>query len=187
MTAPQTGFEAFTCRYHHLPANLYMDKPSIEDGPELWRIARDSKALDLNSPYSYLLWCRDYSSTTVVVRETSHTASRPVAFATGYIRPEQPQVLFVWQIAVDSQHRGYGVAGSMLDGLVSHTAATYGITTVEATISPKNAASEKLFTSFSRCHDAAISRETLFGQHLFPHTAHEPEILFRIGPLAPCR
>jgi L-2,4-diaminobutyric acid acetyltransferase len=74
----------------------------------------------------------------------------------------------------------------MLDGLVARVAAMYEITAVEATISPDNSVSEMLFTSFARCHDAELSRETLFGRHLFPHTAHEQEVLFRIGPLAVC-
>lgn len=34
----------------------------------MWRIARDSGVLDLNSSYAYLLWCTDFPSTSAVAR-----------------------------------------------------------------------------------------------------------------------
>ncbi|MFD9163912.1 diaminobutyrate acetyltransferase, partial [Streptomyces sp. NPDC059558] len=40
------------------PSGIRADRPDLCDGPDLWRIARDAKTLDVNSPYSYLLWCR---------------------------------------------------------------------------------------------------------------------------------
>lgn len=52
-----------------LPEDLTLDTPRVEDGAAIWRIARDSKALDLNSSYSYLLWCRDFAATSVVARD----------------------------------------------------------------------------------------------------------------------
>lgn len=50
-------------------AGVRLDTPRIEDGAAIWRIARDSGSLDLNSSYSYLLWCRDFADTTVVARD----------------------------------------------------------------------------------------------------------------------
>ncbi|CAO0837892.1 L-2,4-diaminobutyric acid acetyltransferase OS=Streptomyces microflavus OX=1919 GN=ectA_1 PE=3 SV=1 [Streptomyces microflavus] len=57
----------------------------MEDGAAIWRIARDSEVLDLNSSYSYLLWCRDFAATSAVARGED---GEPIAFVTGYIRPE---------------------------------------------------------------------------------------------------
>lgn len=85
----------------------------------MWRIARDSQALDLNSSYSYLLWCRDFAGTSVVARGED---GGPIGFVTGYVRPERPQTLVVWQVAVDDEHRGRGLAGAMLDGLTDRVA-----------------------------------------------------------------
>src|SRR5205823_2377512 len=46
-----------------------IETPTKADGAQLWRIARDSAKLDLNSPYAYLLWCRDFAETSCVARE----------------------------------------------------------------------------------------------------------------------
>ncbi|MFE1784567.1 diaminobutyrate acetyltransferase [Streptomyces sp. NPDC059506] len=156
-----------------------LDRPRVEDGAAIWRIARDSGALDLNSSYAYLLWCRDFARTSVVVRGAD---GEPVGFTTGYIRPERPDTLVVWQVAVDDSQRGRGLAAAMLDALTERLR-PHGVRQVETTISPDNTASNRLFTSFGERHRAAVEREVLFHGGLFPDE-HEPEVLYRIGPLA---
>lgn len=37
--------------------------PEMSDGAEMWRIARDSASLDLNSSYAYMLFARDFPRT----------------------------------------------------------------------------------------------------------------------------
>jgi L-2,4-diaminobutyric acid acetyltransferase len=162
-------------------ADLQIDRPGVADGAALWRIARDSRTLDLNSSYSYLLWCRDFAGTSAVARDEH---GEPVGFVTGYVRPDRPGTLLVWQVAVDAAHRGRGIAAALLDGLVARTAAERGIDTVETTITPGNTASERLFAAFAERHGAALEREVLFGAGLFPDGPHDPEVLDRIGPLA---
>ncbi|MFC4501841.1 MULTISPECIES: diaminobutyrate acetyltransferase [Streptomyces] len=164
------------------PTDLLIDRPSIEDGAALWRIAKESGTLDLNSSYSYLLWCRDFAATSAVARVGG---GEPVGFVTGYVRPEDPRTLLVWQVAVDTRHRGRGLAAALLDGLTARLAAERPIvTTVETTITPGNTASERLFASYAARHDATLSREELFGAGLFPDGPHDPEVLYRIGPLS---
>ncbi|MCI3277120.1 diaminobutyrate acetyltransferase [Streptomyces cylindrosporus] len=162
-------------------AELEIDRPSVTDGASLWRIARDSKALDLNSSYSYLLWCRDFAATSAVARD-GH--GQPVGFVTGYVRPDRPRTLLVWQVAVDEAYRGRGVAAALLDGLVARTSGEHRITAVETTITPGNTGSERLFTSFAARHGAGVEREVLFDTRLFPDGPHDPEVLYRIGPLS---
>ncbi|MEV0176473.1 diaminobutyrate acetyltransferase [Streptomyces sp. NPDC050803] len=161
-------------------ADLQIDRPTVADGAALWRIARDSKALDLNSSYSYLLWCRDFAGTSAVARDED---GEPVGFVTGYVRPDQPRTLLVWQVAVDDAHRGRGVAAALLDGLVARIGAEQPLRTVETTITPGNTASERLFTAFAERHDAALEREVLFEAGLFPDGPHDSEVLYRISPL----
>ncbi|MFJ3644341.1 diaminobutyrate acetyltransferase [Streptomyces sp. NPDC090108] len=161
-------------------ADLLIDRPAPADGAALWRLARDSKTLDLNSSYSYLLWCRDFAGTSAVARDAD---GEPVGFVTGYVRPERPRTLLVWQVAVDPAHRGRGIAAALLDGLVARLASERGITGVETTITPGNAASERLFASFAARHGAELTHEVLFPAYLFPDGPHDPEILHRIGPL----
>ncbi|ELS52265.1 diaminobutyrate acetyltransferase [Streptomyces viridochromogenes] len=162
-------------------ADLQIDRPAVADGAALWRIARDSKALDLNSSYSYLLWCRDFAGTSAVARDER---GEPVGFVTGYVRPERPHALLVWQVAVDGAYRGRGIAARLLDGLVARVGGEYGITSVETTITPGNTASERLFGSFAERHGARVEREVLFDTGLFPDGSHDPEVLYRIGPLS---
>lgn len=95
----------------------------MEDGASLWRIARDSEVLDLNSSYSYLLWCRDFAATSAVARDEH---GEPVAFVTGYVRPDRPQTLVVWQVAVDDAYRGRGLAADLLDALTERVSAEGG-------------------------------------------------------------
>lgn len=154
----------------------------MDDGAAIWRIARDSKALDLNSSYSYLLWCRDFARTSVVARDGR---GEPVGFVTGYVRPERPGTLVVWQVAVDHAYRGRGLATAMLDGLTERVTGL-GIDRVETTITPDNHASNRLFTAYGERHGAPIEREVLFDDGQFPD-GHGTEVLYRIGPLRPSR
>ncbi|MFF7858367.1 diaminobutyrate acetyltransferase [Streptomyces sp. NPDC007904] len=163
-------------------ADLHIDRPTVADGAVLWRIARDSKVLDLNSSYSYLLWCRDFAATSAVARDER---GEPIGFVTGYLRPDNPRTLLVWQVAVDEAHRGRGLAAALLDGLVARITAEHGVTAVETTITPGNTASERLFTAFAERHGAPLEREVLFGAGQFPDGPHDPEVLYRIGPLTP--
>ncbi|MEU4658816.1 diaminobutyrate acetyltransferase [Streptomyces sp. NPDC023723] len=162
-------------------ADLEIDRPRVADGAALWRIAKDSKVLDLNSSYAYLLWCRDFAATSAVARAASGEA---VGFVTGYVRPDRPGTLLIWQVAVDEAYRGRGLAATLLDGLVARTVTEQALTTLETTISPDNLPSQRLFTSFAERHGAALERETLFDAGLFPDGPHEPEVLYRIGPLS---
>lgn len=168
-----------------------IETPRVEDGAAIWRIARDSEVLDLNSPYSYLLWCRDFAATSLVARDGT---GEPIAFVTGYLRPDRPEALVVWQVAVDRHHRGRGLAGTLLDALTSRVTEGRGVREVETTVTPGNTASDRLFIAYARRQGARLEREVLFSEAVFPHgeadrtgapTAdHEPEILYRIGPLA---
>lgn len=163
------------------PEPPQIDTPRVEDGAAIWRIARDSEVLDLNSSYSYLLWCRDFAATSVVARGRD---GEPIAFVTGYVRPDRPEALVVWQVAVDKAHRGRGLAGVLLDALTAKVAGGRGVREIETTITPDNTASDRLFTSYAQRHDAPLSREVLFDGGLFPEGTHQPEVLYRIGPLA---
>ncbi|OZM70977.1 diaminobutyrate acetyltransferase [Amycolatopsis antarctica] len=160
--------------------DVVIDSPTKADGSALWRIARDSQKLDLNSSYAYLMWCHDFSDTSVVARADGE----PVGFIIGYRRPSAPESAVVWQVAVDSSQRGRGLAGSLLDAMFSRLV-TEGVRYLETTITPDNEASIALFASFAKRWNAELTREDLFAAADFPDGAgHEPENLYRIGPLA---
>jgi diaminobutyrate acetyltransferase len=153
-----------------------IDSPVVADGPALYRITCDSGVLDVNSAYVYLLWCRDFSRTSAVARFDGVAGG----FVTGYVRPEAPDTLVVWQVAVDGSHRGEGVAGKMLHHLVDRLLPA-GVCYLEATISADNAASISLFSGLARDRSTEIHRSPLFPADLFPE-GHLSEDLYRIGP-----
>ena len=157
--------------------SIRLEAPRSDDGRQMWRIARDSHALDLNSPYSYLMWCRDFAASSVVARD----GGGGCGFVTGYIRPQSAATLFVWQVAVDQAHRGQGLAKRMLDYLGDRIVATER-SYLEATVTPDNIPSSRLFEAFARDRGCGIERHTLFTPEQFPG-GHQPEVLFRIGPL----
>lgn len=154
--------------------------PSPEDGPHMWRLAGET-GMDVNSPYAYTLWCRDFAATSVVARDTD---GRVAAYVTGYVRPDSPDTYFLWQVAVDSAYRGQRLARRMLD-FIGDEIAEQGLQYLEATVTPDNEASRALFASFARSRETEAVWSPLFGEEHFPKHGdepHEPEDLVRIGP-----
>lgn len=154
---------------------LVIENPAVSDGPACWRLAAATGVLDVNSRYAYLLWFRDFAATSVVARRGEEV----VGFVSGYLRPDRPTTLMVWQVAVAGTVRGRGVAAAMLDALYQRVPAA---DRVETTVTPDNAASIGLFRRFAERWGAPVTRTELFGAELLG-AAHEPEILFRIGPI----
>ena len=154
-------------------------RPSAPDGHRLWEIASDSKVLDVTSSYAYVLWCNDFAATSIV----AEIDSRPIGFVTGYRRPEDPTVLMVWQVAVDHDARGRGVAAGMLHRLFDRCAHDDGVVALHTTISPDNQASRRLFASVAAARGLQFRREKFFAAELFPDS-HESEDLYRLRPPA---
>ena len=149
----------------------------------MWRLAGET-GMDVNSPYAYTLWCRDFATTSVVARDTD---GRVAAYVTGYVRPDSPDTYFLWQVAVGSAYRGQRLARRMLD-FIGDAIVEQGLQYLEATVTPDNAPSRALFASFARDRDSEAVWSPLFTEEHFPPDAdasHEPEELVRIGPFGP--
>ncbi len=161
--------------------DVRLGSPSLDDGRHLWRLAGEA-GLDLNSPYAYLLWCRDFARTSVAAHGPRGELR---GFVTGYLRPQSPATYFLWQVAVDPSFQGRRLARRMLDHIADRVVAD-GTTHLEATVTPDNTASRALFASFARDRGAHLEWTPLFEHDHFPHVGtdnHEPEELVRIGPL----
>ncbi|WP_028849658.1 diaminobutyrate acetyltransferase [Thermocrispum municipale] len=156
---------------------LVIDNLRKSDGAALWRMARDSGKLDLNSSYAYLLWAVDFADTSVIAR----LDGEPVGFVIGYRKQRAPDTAVVWQVAVDARARGRGVAGKLLDRMYTPLVRD-GVRYLETTITPDNEASIALFAAFAKRWGAEMERSPLFSADDFPDE-HEPEDLYRIGPL----
>lgn len=151
--------------------------PTIADGATLWNLARGAGKLDVNSSYAYLLWARDFSATSVL----ASIDGAPAGFITAFIRPDSPDTLMVWQVAVAPTARRSGLAIAMLDHLTTG-ALDRGVRWVETTVTPDNEPSMNLFRRFASRRGAAVDEQRLFDASLFPDP-HDPEHLLRIGPL----
>ena len=158
-------------------APLTLEAPDVADGPGMLALTERAENLDVNSGYHYLLWCRDFADTTVVARD----ADRLAGFITGYRRPAAPDTFFVWQVAVDDAYRRRGLAGRMLNHLFSELR-PLGVRFVEATVTPGNKASKRLFESFAEANETNLAVDVLFSERELG-SGHEPELLHRIGPI----
>ena len=174
MIAPDKAEERAPQRAPGPVSQIEIRQPVPADGVGMWRLAVESQVLDANSRYAYVLWCRDFARTSVVaVRD-----GQAVGYVTGYLRPEAPTTVVVWQVCVDASAQGEGLGGRMLDAVFDQAP---GADRMETTITPDNASSVALFTSFATRHDVPIENSELFGKDLLGDS-HEPELLFRIGP-----
>jgi len=156
---------------------LVLRKPEVSDGAKIFALVESCKPLDKNSVYSYLLLCHHFADTCVVAELDGEIA----AFISGYRPPGREEVLFVWQVAVDSKVRGKGL-GKLLLQEVLHRPATRKCSFLETTITPSNEASQRLFTSLARDLKARCTVTLCFSNDHFGYENHEAEHLFSIGP-----
>ncbi|MET3682862.1 L-2,4-diaminobutyric acid acetyltransferase [Alkalibacillus flavidus] len=155
---------------------LTLEKPSAKDGSAMWELVNKS-SLDQNSAYKYIMMCEYFAETCVVAKEDDQV----VGFVTAFIPPERQDVVFVWQIGVDSSQRGKGLASKILNELIERDACR-DVRYLEATVTPSNEASQALFKKFAREHDTTCEVSECFPEELFPSDEHEAELSFLIGP-----
>lgn len=154
--------------------------PTPDDAASMWRLAVESETLDVNSPYAYLLLCTHFASTSVVAHPQG---AGLVGFVAAYRLPDDPDVVFVWQVAVTSSQQGAGLGGQLLSAVLARPG-NRGVRWLEATITPSNRRSERLFRSFARSIGAHCEQAGGYSAALFPGSEHEPEVRYRIGPLS---
>ncbi len=160
---------------------MILRQPRSEDGQALHDLIRLSPPLDLNSTYCYHLLARHFRETCVV----AEVGASPAGCVTAYLRPDDPAILFVWQVAVLEEFRGRGVAGSMLDALLERPVCRK-VGYLETTVGPSNHASRRCFERLAGKRQCAVSMLPFLGETDFgPDARHEAEVLLRIGPLRP--
>lgn len=153
------------------------EKPTVEDGAAMWELVNQS-TLDQNSAYKYIMMCEFFAETCVVAKE----GDKLVGFVTAFIPPERQDVVFIWQVGVDSSQRGKGLASKLLHELVERQGCN-DVEYVEATVTPSNKASQALFRRLARSYDTECQVSECFSEDLFPGEQHEEELTFRIGPI----
>lgn len=151
--------------------------PGLGDGAVIYDLVKRSPPLDLNSCYCYLLLCDHFGETCIVAEHRSQV----VGFISAYPHPKRQDTLFVWQVVVDERMRGRGLAGAMLERLLSRENSRASF--VETTVTQSNQPSMRFFQAFAAVRSAKCHRRSYMAEDLFGDGFHEEEILLRIGPL----
>jgi len=150
-------------------------KPVAEDGAAIWELIQACKPLDENSMYCNLVQCDHFSDTCIV----GEMDGEIVGWVSGYVRPDDPETLFVWQVAVSEKARGTGLGTLMLNELLSREACE-GVTRLQTTITRDNAASWALFRKFSDAADGELSSEPYFSKSEHFNDMHDTEHMVTI-------
>ena len=157
-----------------MKSEVKLTVPVSRDGYEVNQLIKRCQPLDENSVYCNLLQCDHFSQTSVIAKEGSDT----VGFVSGYRVPERPEVLFVWQVAVDQRMRGTGLGTRMLKDLINRVNPDF----IETTITDENGASWALFTRFAERNNVSLKKTVHYLHHEHFNGLHDSEWLVRIGP-----
>jgi L-2,4-diaminobutyric acid acetyltransferase len=163
---------------HSMAPALSLRQPVRKDGAALYELIAACPPLDLNSRYAYMLLCEHFAQTCVIAEADGEV----VGAVTGYVLSDRPDTLFIWQLAVAQPMRGQKLGRRMLEHLLQRCIVSRHINWLEATISPSNQASRKLFTELAARHGAGCTTSALFPANDFGESGHEEECLYRIGP-----
>ena len=130
----------------------------------------------LNSRYTYFLLAKDFSDTCVVAEQND----KIIAFSSGYVPPDRPDTFFNWEVVVDKDYRGNGLQKRMFLHQLRITGAKY----FEGTVNPSNEVSKRNFCELAQLLKTKCEENVLFNEEDFENDGHEPEILYRIGPIS---
>lgn len=154
--------------------SIKIRKPVLKDGKEIYKLVENSKVLDLNSEYLYLLQTTHFDQyCAVAIKE-----NQIVGFVSGYVLPKDTDILFIWQVAVDSSIKGQGMAGKMIMEILKRDH-LQNIKEIHTTISPSNKASQRVFEKLCEQLKGSYTKEVMFGVDHFHHS-HEDEVLYKI-------
>lgn len=159
--------------------DIQLRSPTATDGAPVHNLIRKSAFLDDNSLYCYLAICTHFSTTSVVATMGEDV----VGVVTAYIPPEQPDTLFVWQVAVDTVAQKRGLASKMLNYILEQ-AACKAVRFVETTVTKDNDASRAMFASLARRRHCDIEESIMFDREEHFLNLHDTEYKLRIGPFA---
>ncbi|PHZ84577.1 diaminobutyrate acetyltransferase [Paremcibacter congregatus] len=156
---------------------LALRRPVSEDGAAVFQLIRQCPPLDPNSLYCNLLQCSHFAATSVAAFDTDQL----VGFISGYIIPDRPNTLFIWQVAVGETARGSGLATKMLHHIVQRPTCQ-AVTHMETTITQDNQASWALFERFADKIGAEVTSSVMFDRDTHFAGEHDSEHRVKIGP-----
>ncbi|SEA45453.1 diaminobutyrate acetyltransferase [Microbulbifer marinus] len=171
--------EKFPARQGSEVRETLLRRPVSEDGAEVHRLIGRCPPLDENSIYCNLLQASHFADTSVAAEVNGELAG----FISGYIIPERPDTLFIWQVAVAKEARGLGLAGRMICEILRRPSCAR-VRHLETTITPDNDASWALFRGVARKLETDCAESVMFDRDRHFRGRHDSEMLLRIGPFA---
>lgn len=149
----------------------------FQDIKEVYRLLVANRPyVGLNSRYTYFLLAKDFADTCVVAEQDN----KVVGFSSGYVPPDRPGTFFNWEAVVDKDYRGNGLQKRMLLFQIESTNAKY----FEGTVNPSNEASKRNYFELAQLLKTDCEENVLLSAEDFENDGHEPEILYRIGPIS---
>lgn len=149
--------------------------PNKKDGDDIHQLIESCPPLDTNSSYCNFLQSFHFKDTCIVAEFDGELAG----FISGYCKPSSPKDLFVWQVAVSPNHRGKGLAFSMLKALLERESLK-AIECVETTITESNQASWSLFKKLDKENGNTGSKTIFLDEAEHFKGKHDTEYLYRI-------
>ncbi len=149
--------------------------PTAEDGAEIWELIQSCKPLDENSMYCNMLQADHFADTCVV----AELKGEIVGWISAYVMPNDPDTLFVWQVAVSEKARGMGLGGLMLQDITDRPVCD-DVMRVQTTITSDNAASWGLFRKFGKSQNTVLEVQPYYTQTLHFQNQHKTENLVTI-------
>ena len=117
-------------------------RPVTGSDAELLRaLAAACPPLDVHTPYTYWVLTRMFPGSCFI----AFSGDTPVGFVTSVVADGKA---FLWQVGVLPAARGRGLSAALINAVSDH-ARTSGITAVETTVAPGNAASLAAFRSYA--------------------------------------
>ncbi|RBI73953.1 diaminobutyrate acetyltransferase [Roseovarius sp. TE539] len=152
-------------------SKLTFGKPRREDGAGIWALISSCQPLDENSMYCNLIQCDHFRDTCVLAELDGEI----VGWVSAYLMPDDPETLFVWQVAVSEKARGRGLGIRMLDHIIERENCAE-VRRLQTTITIDNDASWALFSRFGKSRNARLRNQPYFmredhfdGQHATEH------------------
>jgi len=158
--------------------DVLIRRPRRADGMAVNELIAHSPPLDANSLYCNLLQCTHFADTSAV----AECCGKIVGFASGYLVPNRPRTLFIWQIAVAEESRRQSIARSLILDIWGRRCCSEA-QWIESTIGLENGASWTLFEKIARDLGAKTKREVMFDGELDFGGRHGSEIKLSIGPI----
>lgn len=167
----------------HLPESPSKRKvtirpPKSHEASQIHNLISRCKPLDTNSLYCNLLQCSHFSETCSMAFIDDELAG----FVSGYIHPAEENTLFIWQVAVAPEFRGFKLAKRLILDIIKRNHGEHNIKHLHTTITKSNTASWSVFKSVAKELKSDYRERVLFDHQLHFKERSQSEWLMHIGP-----